>query len=258
MSRFLAIAAMLLFASPTWTQTPNRPAEPPRLDSYGESAAWPGAKRLRRHGVHGPISARIRRRYGVHAGRQVAGRAGFGSSRLPGRGDGKPLRTIPMSPLGNHRSLGLTRDGQLVAVRPDNDSVVVYEMSTGKERFKKKIEHAIPRRRDLRPLTNTRLARTTDVNTLGPAIGERDRPMAWGRKTLRFSPDGKWLDQAVDRVADECLFPSRLRRKDRARLLCKSRSRTPVPNSEACPDSDSCPGASRCWSPGITDSRSTT
>jgi WD40 repeat protein len=115
---------------------------------------------------------------------------------------GKPLRFIPTSGLGNRRSLGLSRDGRLVAIRPredrlipivsDDQSVVVIDMATGKERFRKKLKSEFPGG-VISPDESTIAIGSTEATFLIDLNTGKELAQLPGTDDLRFSPDGKWL-----------------------------------------------------------------
>ena len=120
MSRCLATLAVLFLASWTQAQELAKDGARARSDPYGDPLP---AGALRRLGT-----VRFRQQY-VH---DMAYLPDGHSLIVQGAGrvaqwdvaTGKPLRIIPTSPLGNYRSLGLSRDGSLLAYRPDNDNIV--------------------------------------------------------------------------------------------------------------------------------------
>jgi WD40 repeat protein len=188
MSRCDAILAFLLIASPAWAQDPPKQGNQPRLDLYGDPLP-PGV--LRRLGT-----IRFRQEY-VHdmaftpdgkslvvasAGRLVKWEVATG----------KPLRIIRTSPSGNYRSLGLSRDGHLVAVRPDNSSVVVLDLSTGKERFRKNVGTQYPGG-VISPDNSLIAIGSTDRSSLWNLQTGKEHAKLRGTEDLKFSPDGMWL-----------------------------------------------------------------
>jgi WD40 repeat protein len=188
MSRCHAMLAFLLIASPVWAQEPAKPSDQPPSDLYGDPLP---AGALRRLGT-----VRFRQEY-VHDmafmpdGKSLVVES---SGRLVqwDVATGKPLRIIPTSPSGNYRSLGLSRDGRLVAVRPDNSSVVVHDMLTGKERFRKNAGTSFPSGVISPDNSRVAIGSTNGSGLWDLQTGEKHAQFR-GTEDLKFSADGKWL-----------------------------------------------------------------
>ena len=190
MSRCATILVFLLIATPATAQEPAQPVGQPRLDRYGDPLP---AGALRRFGTVRFRQENVHDMAYTPDGKTLVVQS---SDRLVqwDVATGKPLKTIPKSPLGKHRSLGLSRDGRLVAVRPDKQSVVVFELATGKELFRKDTGTDYPGG-----------AISPDNATI--AIGAENGTALWDMQTgerlgatlptrtddLRYSPNGKWL-----------------------------------------------------------------
>jgi WD40 repeat protein len=182
MFRFHAMMAFLLFVGSASAQEAN-----PRTDTYGDPLP---AGALRRLGT-----VRFRQQYVHDMAFTPDGKtlvvAGADYIVQWDVSSGKPLRTIPISREGDRYPLGLSRDGTTVSFRSDHQTVVVQELATAKERFRKKIGQ----------FPGGMIS--PDKSMI--AIGTRDGSSLWDIQTgeqrgkmpktydLKYSPDGKWL-----------------------------------------------------------------
>src|SRR5262249_23878060 len=131
MFRHQSMLILLLFACPVWTQENTKTVAQPRVDKFGDPLPTGALRRLG--------TVRFRQQY-VH---DMAFLPDGKSLLVESTGrlvqwdvaTGKPLRTIPTSEEGNWRSLGLSRDGGLVAYRPDRDQIVVLDLATVMKRI---------------------------------------------------------------------------------------------------------------------------
>jgi WD40 repeat protein len=188
MFRFHVLMAFLLFADPASAQEPGKSANAPRTDSHGD-----------------PLPAGALRRLGTVRFRQpcihdMAFTPDGKTLVVEGPGllvqwdvaTGKELRTIPTAP-GNLRSLGLSRDGRLVAIPSDGENVVVLEFATGKELFRKKLV-GYPEGGGVISPDNSRIAISAveESGVWDLKTGEHLAKLP-GTADLKFSPDGKWV-----------------------------------------------------------------
>lgn len=188
MSQRLAMALLLSIPSMLSAQVPTPPQEQPRFDKYGDPLPAGAVRRLG--------TVRLRQEYVNDMAFMPDGKSlVVNSSDRVVQWDvttGKPIRTFPKSPLGNRRSLGLSRDGSLLAVRPDNSSVVVYDFLTGKERLRKEFD--MQSCGGVISPDNSLLAVATDTMFLLVDLKTGDEIRRVPRADdVKFSPDGKWL-----------------------------------------------------------------
>jgi WD40 repeat protein len=186
MPRFEWIACVLVFASPALGQEDR-----PRLDAFGDPLP---AGALRRFGT-----TRFRQDIFVNDmafmpdGKSIVV---LGNSQVVqwDVATGKPLRIVPVSPQGNRQPLGLGRDGRLLAVRSEDNRVVVVDMANGKERLRPNVGGDWPGGVISPDSSVLAVASSTGVTLFDLKVGKP--PLALTQTEmdeLKFSPDGKRL-----------------------------------------------------------------